>query len=287
MPHKLTVVILTYNESIHITRAIQNVSGWADHIIVLDSYSQDDTVKVAQALSAEVIFRKFDNYKNQRQYAIDYCKNLTDWMFFLDADEYLLDELKHEIQIKLSIPSDVTGYYICRRAIFMNKWIKYGGYYPTYLLRLFRPKTASLDEEINEHVTVQGRIEKLQHDFVDHSLKNIEFWITKHNHYTNLEAQDLWIAKTEKQKSKGLRLRIQVERKKWIRENIWNHLPLLLKPFLYFTYRYFIRFGFLDGKEGLIYHSLQGGWRYFMVDVKYLEMRANKVNETSCKEEAT
>src|SRR3990167_855164 len=186
MRHKLIVVILTYNESIHIARAITNVLGWADHIIVLDSYSQDNTVEIAQTFSTEVIFRKFDNYKNQRQYAIDYCKNICDWMLFLDADEYLLDELKQEIQTQLSEKSDVVGYYIPRRAIFMGKWIKYGGYYPCYLLRLFQPKTAVLDEAINEHVSVQGEIAKLKNDFVDHNLKSIDFWVEKHNKYTNL-----------------------------------------------------------------------------------------------------
>src|SRR3989338_4733893 len=94
---QLTVVILTYNESIHIERAIRNVLNWADKIIVLDSYSQDNTVEKAKNLGAEIIFRKFDNYKNQRQFAIDYCKTLTKWMFFLDADEYLLNEAKDEI----------------------------------------------------------------------------------------------------------------------------------------------------------------------------------------------
>lgn len=278
MQHKLTVVILTYNENLHIERAIKNVIGWADKIIILDSYSQDDTIEIAKKLDVEVIFRKFDDYKKQRQYAIDYCKQKTDWMLFLDADEYLLESLKREITAVLAIQSDIAGYYLCRRAIFMGRWIKHGGYYPTYLLRLFRPETASIDEAINEHVTVAGPIAKLKNDFVDHSLKNIEFWVDKHNKYTNFEAEDLWVAKTEKQKSTGLRLTVQVERKKWIRENIWNHLPLLVKPILYFIYRYFFRLGFLDGKEGFIYHSLQGGWRYFMVDVKYMEMKTK--NET-------
>lgn len=282
--YKLVALILTYNESIHIERAIKNVINWADKVIVLDSNSQDDTAHIAEKLGAEVIFRKFDDYKNQRQYAIEYCKNLTDWMLFLDADEYLLPELKTEISAEISSHKNIAGYYINRRAVFMGRWIKYGGYYPTYLLRLFKPETAVLDEAINEHVTVQGLVQKLKYDFVDHSLKSIEFWTEKHNKYTNLEAEDLWNAKTQNVKSENLRFSIQVERKKWIRQNIWNHLPLLLKPFLYFIYRYFFRMGFLDGKEGFIYHLLQGGWRYFLVDVKYLEMKAK--NEITDKKQA-
>lgn len=271
----LTVVILTYNEQIHIERAIKNAKDFADHIVVLDSYSQDETVQIAQQLGAEVIFRKFDDYKNQRQYAIDYCKDKTEWMFFLDADEYCLDETKKEIKEVIRDKS-IAGYYIPRRFIFMGRWIKHGGYYPCYLLRLFQPETALMDEAINEHVMVTGKTGRLQHDFVDHNLRSIAFWTEKHNKYTDMEAEDLWMAKNHAVKSDGLRWSVQVERKKWIRQRIWNRLPLLLKPFLYFIYRYFFRLGFLDGKEGLIYHFLQGGWRYFLVDVKFIEMKANK-----------
>lgn len=263
----LTVVILTYNEQVHIERAIKNVLDFADKIIVLDSCSQDETVNIANSLGAEVIFRKFDNYKKQRQYAIEFCKKITKWMLFLDADEYLLPELKKEIIETLQHSDNTAGYYLNRRAIFMNRWIKYGGYYPSYLLRLFRPEVAAVDGEINEHILVNGMTKNLKYDFVDHSLKNIEFWIDKHNRYTNGEAYHLWLNKKNK-----LWCDIKLNKKKWIKKNIWNRLPLLLRPIFYFIYRYFFRFGFLDGKEGFIYHVLQGGWLWFVVDVKYLEM---------------
>src|SRR3990167_51180 len=277
---RLTVVILTKNESIHIQRAINNVKGWADHIMILDSYSDDNTVQLAEELGAQIIFRKFDNYKNQRQYAIDYCKNLTEWMFFLDADEYLLEALKGEIKAIIGNKS-VDGYYMPRRLIFMGKWIKYGGYYPTYFLRLFRPKLASVDREINEHVRVQGVVKMLKHDLVDENLKGTHFWIEKHNQYATREAQSLIIAKATKNRKirmKGLMTTVQSERKKWIRDNVWNYLPLLLKPFVYFMYRYFLRLGFLDGREGLVFHFLQGCWFQFLIDVKYLEeIKINKI----------
>lgn len=273
MKLKLIVVILTYNEEVHIKRAIENVIQWADKVIVLDSYSQDNTIKIAEKLGAEVIYRKFDDYKNQRQHAIDYCKNITEWMFFLDADEYLLDDLKLEINDKINIRNDIDGYYVARRAIFMNKWIRYGGYYPCYFLRLFQPETAKINGIINEHVTVSGKVEKLKFDIVDHNLKSISCWIEKHNNYTSFEAKNLWILKKNNKPSKKFNIHVQAERKQWIKQKIWNNFPLLLRPFIYFIYRYFIRLGFLDGKEGLIYHALQGGWNYFLVDVKYMEMK--------------
>lgn len=273
MNHKLVAVILTYNEVIHIERAIKNVIEFADKVIVLDSYSQDNTVEIAQNMGAEVILRKFDNYKNQRQYAIDYCKAITQWMLFLDADEYLLEETKEEIKNTLRNNPNIAGYYICRRAVFMGRWLKHGGYYPSYFMRLFKPATAVVDGEINEHVVLTGPVKKLKHDFVDHNLKDIFSWTEKHNKYTTLEAGRLFSADINRLVSQKPRLHIQAERKKWVRENIWNRLPLLFRPFIYFIYRYFFRFGFLDGKEGFIYHLLQGGWLWFLVDVKCLEMK--------------
>lgn len=276
MEHQLTFVILTYNEELHIARAINNIKAIADKIIVLDSYSLDKTVDIARELGAEIIFRKFDNYKDQRQFAIDYCKSITQWMFFLDADEYLLPETKQEVRSVIQNSNEVVGYYLNRRAIFMGRWLKHGGYYPCSLLRLFKPNFATVESEINEHVVVSGKIGKLKNDFVDANLKNIASWTEKHNMYTTREAEMLWNQKNNAPKNKKINLRIQADRKKWIRTHIWNDMPLFFRPFIYFIYRYFFRLGFLDGKEGFIYHVLQGGWLWFLVDVKYTEMKKNQ-----------
>lgn len=272
MKVKLTVVVLTKNETLHIQRVIENVQELADKIIVLDSYSEDDTVSIAKKLGAEVIFRTFDNYKNQRQHAIEYCKHFTEWLLFLDADEYLLEDLKAEVKEAI-LDKTIAGYSIPRRAIVMGKWIKYGGYYPTYLLRLFQPELASVDREINEHITVRGAVKKLKHDFVDHNLNSIGFWIDKHNQYAAREAESLLecLRHKEKKPLKTYRFSQQSERKRWVRENIWYRLPMLIRPFCYFVYRYIFRLGFLDGKIGLCYHFLQACWFQFLIDVKCIE----------------
>jgi len=273
------VIILTFNEKVHIERAIQNVLGWADKIMVLDSYSEDNTVAIAQSLGAEVIFRKFDHYKNQREYAIEYAKQKTEWVFFLDADEYLTDNLKTEIKIALE-KKEVNGFYIPRRFIFMDKWIKWGGYYPIYLLRLFRPQVASVEGLVNEHVNVAGHSQYLKHDFVDHNLKNISQWIEKHNKYTTQEARALWHYKSNKTiGTQSLSFKNQTGKKQWLRHKIWNRLPMIMRPFLYFFYRYIFRLGFLDGRVGFVYHFLQGYWLWLLVDVKYIEMKKNKCAE--------
>lgn len=277
MTLQLVVIILTYNESIHIERAIKNVSGWADKIIILDSHSEDETVEKAKLHNVEIMYRKFDNYKNQREFAIDHVKNQTQWLLFLDADEYLTDALKAEIKIAINQP-DIEGYYLPRRFIFMNKWIKWGGYYPTYLLRLFRPNKASLHGIINEHIKISGKKGHLKNDFVDHNLKSISNWIEKHNCYTTFEAEQLLNFKTNNENSLQA-ISGQGGRKQWIKHHIWNKFPLVIRPFIYFIYRYFIRLGFLDGKEGFIYHFLQGFWLWLLVDIKYIELKKKKCAE--------
>lgn len=272
MKSEITVVILTYNESIHIERSINNVSGWADKIIILDSYSEDDTVEKAKLLGAEVIFRKFDDYKKQREFAIEYCKDQAEWMFFLDADEYLTEELK--VEIKQAIKNKkINGFHIPRRFIFMNKWIKWGGYYPIYLLRLFRPEYASLSGSVNEHVVITGATQTLQNDFVDHNLKGIDNWINKHNRYATYEAGELLNFKMNQEAKSHLKFfSTQSERKQWLRFRVWNKLPIIIRPFIYFIYRYIVRLGFLDGKVGFIYHFIQGFWYWVLIDTKYFEM---------------
>jgi glycosyltransferase involved in cell wall biosynthesis len=271
----LTVVILTYNEEVNIRQALDNVVGWAKVIYILDSYSNDKTIEIVNEYDGvQVFYRKFDNYAAQRNHAIKNLPHQNEWMFFLDADEYLTSELKKEISATLSSTSlKFNGFYIKRRFYFMGKWIKYGGYYPTKLLRLFKHECAVCEREINEHINVQGEIGGLEYDFADSNNKDFSFWIDKHNTYSSFEARQF--DSTEKVESNIFGN--STERKQWIRQHIWNvFLPPLVRPFLYFIYRYFFRLGFLDGKVGFIYHFMHGLVYRFMIDVKYIESKARK-----------
>ena len=273
----ITVVILTHNESIHIRRAIDNVIDWCDEVVILDSNSTDDTAAIAEACGAKVYYRAFDNYAAQRNYAIHDLPLQNEWMLFLDADEYLGEALKEEIANTFKNPLAFDGFLMKRRFIFNDKWIKHGGYYPIWLVRLFKRSAANVDREINEHVAINGTVGRLEHFFSDHNLKPIADWIDKHNRYSNFEAkQFLFHAERKKNGGKDGMAKFSgdsVERKRWIREHIWNDLPPLLRPFFYFFWRYILRLGILDGKAGLIYHFLHGFWYPFITDVKYLEMK--------------
>ncbi len=266
----LTVVILTYNESVNIARAISNTIDWAYEVLVLDSFSEDDTIRIAQSMGAKVVQRKFDNYANQRNYVLTEHNLKTEWVLFLDADEYLFEELKYEIATELPY-STVDGYYLKRRFYFNGKWIKRGGYYPIWILRLFKKEKGSFEREINEHVALKGSSAKLKYDFVDDNQKSITFWWQKHLNYAQKEAIALFELNKGPQKFNFWGS--QAERKLWIRYKIWNKLPVYFRPFLYFSYRYIFRLGFLDG---FVFHFFHGLVYYMMIDSFYLELKKMK-----------
>jgi glycosyltransferase involved in cell wall biosynthesis len=274
MKTELTVVILTYNEEIHIERCINNVIGWAANVFILDSFSTDETTELALKSGAEVFYRRFDDYSSQRNFAIKELPVKTEWMLFLDADEYLTEALKNEITFTLSTNNDISGYYIKRRFYFMNKWIRYGGYYPTWLLRLFKTKMATCEGNVNEHIQVTGKTSNLKNDFIDDNKKGFSSWIDKHNNYSTMEAEQLFQLKMQAMQ-KGIKIgKEQAQRKHWVKLVLWNRLPVLVRPMIYFLYRYFLRLGFLDGRKGFIYHFMQGYVFWMWVDIKYLELKS-------------
>lgn len=262
----ISVIILTLNEEKNISYCLNNVFNWANEIIILDSYSTDATVTIAKSFGAKVFFRKFDDYARQRNYSINELPITNKWILFLDADEWLTDELKEEISDTIRI-TRYDGFLIKRRLYFSGKWIKYGAYYPSWNLRLFRKGLATINRVINEHVEINGQVGKLKHDMVDENHKGLIFWLNKHIQYAQMEA-------TQFSTRNDLKLNFfgnQIERKNWIRQRIWNRiLPPLIRPFLYFFYRYFLRLGFLDGIIGLVFHFLQALWYPFLIDVFYV-----------------
>lgn len=266
----ITVIILTYNEAVNIARAISNTIDWAFEVLVLDSFSIDNTIDIAQSMGARVVQRRFDNYANQRNFALKEVELKTEWVLFLDADEYLFEELKEEIGTELP-NSTFDGYYLKRRFYFNGKWIKRGGYYPIWILRLFKKNKGIFEREINEHVYLSGTTSKFRYDFVDDNKKSIIDWWHKHINYAQKEAQALIDFNMAPQKFYFWGS--QSERKLWIRYKVWNKLPVYIRPFLYFIYRYILRLGFLDG---FIFHFFHGLVYYLMIDSFYLEIKKKK-----------
>lgn len=278
-PATPAVVILTHNEEANITQALASVVGWADEIHILDSLSTDRTVEIARQYGAHISQNTFENYAKQRNHALEHLSIRSEWVLFLDADEWLPDALKQEISTLIAMSPEENGFYIKRRLIWMGRWIR-RGYYPTWILRLFRyGKGRCEDRAVNEHLIVEGAMGHLHNDFVHEDRKGVTDWIAKHNGYATREAQELLNTRSVPgyQEIDARLFGTQAQRKRWLRQKVWNRLPPLIRPFCYFFYRYILRAAFLDGKEAFVYHFLQGLWFPLLIDIKYLELKARQV----------
>jgi len=275
----LTVVILTYNESLHIQRAIQSAWRVAKEVIIVDSFSTDNTLELATSQNAKVVQHIFINQAQQLNWVMDQQLIHTSWTMRMDADEYLTEQLVVEINSRLSsLPAAVSGVELKRRVHFMDKWIRHGGYYPIQLLRIWRTGHAIIEQRwMDEHTLLtQGKAVTFKHDFVDDNLNSLTWWIDKHNHYATREAIDILNQKHGLDLIRGEKSQLtsarQAGAKRWYKDNLYLKLPMFFRAFLYFQYRYWIKLGFLDGWKGLIWHFLQAFWYRFLVDAKIAQI---------------
>ena len=274
----ITAIILTYNEEKHIARVLENLRPVCDEIYVIDSFSSDQTVEIARRSGAKVLQNKFLNYARQFEWAMRNAPISTDWVLRFDADELLTDELAEELTRTLStLPPDVTGLNMNRRHVFLGKWIRHGGRYPLTLLRAWRKDCAKIEQRwMDEHMhLLRGRAVNLKHDFIDHNLNDLTFFTAKHNQYATREAIDVIGRRHGLFQVSGSLDATETSRqaavKRWVKLQIYNRLSIGIGPLAYFLYRYFLQLGFLDGREGLIYHLLQGFWYRFLVAAKVVE----------------
>ncbi|MFT4803456.1 MAG: glycosyltransferase involved in cell wall biosynthesis [Psychroserpens sp.] len=279
----LTVVIIAFNESQHIERSVKSAFKVAAKVLVVDSLSTDDTVEKAKYLGAKIVTNTFVNHASQLNFGLKHEYVDTKWVMKLDADEYLLDELVLEINDRLpKLNNEINGIYIKRRVFFMDRWIKNGSYYPIWLLRIWKNGEGFSEQRwMDEHVKLdQPKTIKLEHDFVDENKNTLTHWTDKHNHYATKEAIELLNYQFNFFNLESVEPNLfgsQEQRKRWLKIKYAN-LPLFLRPFLYFFYRYFIKFGFLDGKSGLVWHFLQGFWYRFLVDAKIFDIKRRAKN---------
>lgn len=270
----LAVIVLTYNEEINIGQALGSVAGWAKEIFVVDSFSTDRTLDVARPYGCHIAQHPFEDYAKQRNFALEQLPIRTEWVLFLDADEWLPDPLKQEISTLLATSPEANGFYVNRRLIWMGRWVRHG-YYPTWILRLFRRgKGRCENREVNEHLIVEGATAQVHHDLMHEDRKGVTEWIAKHNSYATRSAKALLAAPDPADQEIDARFfGTQSQRTRWLRHRAWNRLPPLVRPFLYFFFRYVAKGGFLDGREGFIYHFMQALWYPLLIDVKYLELK--------------
>lgn len=274
----ISVIILTYNEEQNIEKCLESLFGWVSDIVIVDSYSNDITLNVAKKYTNRIFQHQFENYARQFNWALQNITITTEWVMRLDADEVVSSELRDELRQMLpELAPTVTGCYVKRRVHFMGRWIRRGGYYPTWLLRLWRNGKGLCEERwMDEHIKLtSGATVRCMNDIIDDNAKNLHWWIGKHNGYATREMADLLriaYLMTDASEITPKLLGTQEQRKRWLKMH-YARLPLFIRPFLYFFYRYFLLAGFLDGKEGLIWHFLQGFWYRFLVDAKIYELR--------------
>jgi len=275
----VSVLIMTHNEERNIRKCIESILPLTRNIFVVDSGSTDRTREICELYDVTVAVREWTTYADQFNVGAGSILIFQySWIMRMDADEEMMPGLVYAIKKFMEEPDcGVTGLMIRRRVYFMGRWIKHGGYYPTWLLRVFRNGIGRCEALwMDEHIVLsEGKTIAIHEDIIDKNNKDLTFWTDKHNKYASREVLDILSTQNDLDGDRiSARLSSnQVENKRWMKTNIYGKSPLFFRSFLYFVYRYIIRQGFLDGKEGLIFHFLQGFWYRFLVDAKLYETK--------------
>lgn len=275
MNEDFSFIILTYNEEQHISRLLDSIKSLNASVFIVDSGSTDQTLEIALNYGATILHHDFENHPKQWDFALKNCKVNTPWIIGLDADHIVTPELFKKLsEFKNSDYLNVDGIYFNRKNYFKGRWIKYGGYYPFYLLKMFRVEKGFSDtsENMDHRFLVPGKtiIWKDGHLLEENLKENeISFWISKHNRYSDLVAEEE-IERMQALRQQSVKPNLfgsPYERTAWLKRMWWG-LPRYVRPFLYFSYRLIFRLGILDGKNGIIFHFLQGFWFRLIVDIK-------------------
>lgn len=285
MKSNLSIIILTFNEELHIKRCIESLASISKNIFVVDSFSDDKTVAISESLGAKVYQRKWKNYADQFQWGLENCPVDTEWVMRIDADECLDQKMMSDLPMAIDGASqEVSGFVCDLRNVFLGRTIRFGGYDPLKLLRLWRYERGRIESRwMDEHIVLShGVTASAPGEIIHNNLNNHRWWTEKHNGYADREMIDviskrheLFDLDTQIEKTDNPSAKI----KRFIKERIYNRLPLFIGPTLYFIFRYVICLGFLDGKEGFSYHFFQAFWYRCLVDVRVLE--AEKLIELS------
>lgn len=278
----VTAIILTFNEELHLARCLESAAKLTSDIVVVDCFSTDHTLEIAQAHGAKVIQRAWDgNHSNQVNWALSQLPADTQWVMRIDADEILSDELVNDIRALLpAIDPRVNGVTCIRQMCFQGQLIRHGAVGANQVLRLFRYGFGQSEARwMDEHIKVEGPVVHLKSVMIDDNLQPLSWWIEKHNQYSNREAVDLLNLKYQFAAQNSVAAlstkgssNTAIGTKRWIKENIYARLPGGLRSSAYFLWRYIFMLGFLDGARGTQFHFLQALWYRSLVDAKVAEV---------------
>jgi glycosyltransferase involved in cell wall biosynthesis len=274
----ISLIIPIRNEAANLPRCLASVR-WADEVWVVDSHSTDGSPAIAEAQGARVVQFDFNGtWPKKKNWALENLPFKHEWVMILDADEVLPPETEAEIAAIVRLPDNpLNGYWINRRFMFMGRWLRHA-YYPNWNLRLFRHKlgryekltevaTASGDNEVHEHVVVQGEAGWLKSEMDHYAFPDIATFVEKHNRYSNWEAR-VALERNLQQSAAAL----QSDRVGWRRRlKLWSH-RVPFRPLLRFCYVYFWQRGFLDGTRGYYFARLHALYELLCV-AKERELR--------------
>jgi glycosyltransferase involved in cell wall biosynthesis len=272
---KPSVVILAYNSVETLGTTLAQAQQISDDLHIVDSFSTDDTVALSQQHGAQVVQHAFESYGSQRNWAIDHLALRYPWQLHLDADERLTPELIASLQALPENP-DHSGFLIARLVQFLGRQMRHGGMSPTWHMRLFRNGAGRCEErKYDQHFYLtQGSAGQLQGYMIDEIRMSLSEWTARHNRWSDAEVME----QTQAIDALPIQARFwgnPVERKRFLR-GLYNGAPLFVRPYALFFYRYFLRLGFLDGREGFIFWTLQTFWFRFLIDAKLFEQRKKK-----------
>mgnify|MGYP000013814115 CR=1 FL=1 len=263
----ITAIILTRNEKDFIEDCILSIKDIVKRIVVVDSYSEDNTCELAKNLGADVFQHEFYNYSKQYKYAVDIANVKTKWILRIDADERLTSESAEELEQLCNENEDsaVTGIVLRFYNMFLGKPIYHGGMYPWKKLSVYKTGIGDIeDRNMDEHIIISsGTTIEAKKDSKHLAFRGLTFFINKSNWYSTREAMDYFEQKDVSSENSSLKTRLKM--------NIYYKLPLGFRSWSYYFYRYYIRLGFLDGKEGKILAFLHAYWYRFLVDAKIYE----------------
>jgi glycosyltransferase involved in cell wall biosynthesis len=269
----LAAIILTKNEERDLCACLESLAGVVSEVFVVDSGSTDRTVEIAERYRAHILTHPYINQATQFNWALSNVNSAADWILRMDADERLSEELRQELRERLpSLGSEVSGLLVPRRVRFLGRCIRHGDSYPVWLLRLWRKGLGRCEDTwMDEHVVLlAGGVMKLRGDLIHDIPKNLSDWTQKHDGYAARMCKDILGAGSNGGAQLPSR---QAKAKRLLVRHMYLRLPAFHRAFLYWFYRYFLRLGFLDGKEGLIYHFLHAFWYRFLVDAKLFELQ--------------
>lgn len=269
----ISILIITRNEERNIAACLEGLS-WSNDVVVLDSFSTDATVNFAERSGARVFQRQFDNFASHKNWALDNIDFKNQWLFIVDADERVSPALAQEIGSLLASTGGHNGYYVARQNIFAGKWIRFGGWYPDWQLRLIKIGSARYEDRIvHEHMLLDGSAGFLKNHLIHYDYKGIERYFDRHNTYSSMEAVEIYRSLNglnNKGVISGGLLSKGPARRRFLKNSAYRYLPA--RPLFKFIWMYFLKFGFLDGRIGFRFSLLHAFYDY-QISLKLNELK--------------